>query len=475
MAGNTLIDTQKALLAGDYKLWNIVDDYLANIHRHQDLNIYIEVYDQEAKDAALRIQNKISKKEKLGQLFGLVVSIKDVICYENHEVTAGSKILKGFKSQFTATAIQRLLDEDAIIIGRTNCDEFAMGSSNEHSVYGPTKNGVDKDRVPGGSSGAAAVSVQMDTCSIAIGSDTGGSVRQPAGFCGVSGFKPSYGRISRYGLIAYASSFDQMGILGKELEDIALVLEVMSGADEMDATCSTKHVDSYSIFESSITNKILYFPEVVDHPKLDKEIRESFKGLLSLLEEKNQKVNAQKFDFIEYLVPCYYVLTTAEAMSNLSRYDGIRYGYRSSEVTSFADLYHKTRTEGFGKEVKRRIMLGAFVLSSGYYDAYYTKAQKIRRLISDAMDKIFETYDFIILPTTPTVAWKIGELTNDPVENYLSDIFTVLSNLCGLPTISIPLGTNSNKLPYGVQIIGKAFEEKKLLSFASSVQSWHNY
>lgn len=469
MSAQNIKTTQAGLLDGSIKLIDVVNARLSAIEQSQDLNIYLEVFGDEIKDKAQQLQEKIDKQpEELGKLFGVIFSIKDVLCYKDHKVTAASKILEGFESQFTATSIQRILDQDGLIIGRTNCDEFAMGSSNENSAYGVVKNGHDNNRVPGGSSGGAAVSVQMNTCDVALGTDTGGSVRQPAAFCGVTGMKPTYGRVSRYGLIAYASSFDQLGILAHHVEDIALTLEVVAGEDQFDATASTKQVPEYSKIDPISAKKFAYFKEVVEHPKLNALIKSSTLEMFDKLESEGHTVADVSFDLLEYLVPTYYVLTTAEASSNLSRYDGVRYGYRSKNIDSFDDFYHKTRTEGFGLEVKRRIMLGTFVLSSGYYDAYYAKAQKVRNKISIAINDILEKHDFIIMPTTTDVAWEIGSFDKDPVAIYLSDVFTVVANLCGLPAISVPLGKDENGNSFGIQLISSKYNEAKLLNAAYS-------
>ena len=402
-------------------------------------------------------------------LYGCVVSVKDNIVQEGKQTSAASKILEGYTSPFNATAIQKLLDEDAIIIGRTNCDEFGMGSNNENSIYGPTKNGADSNLIPGGSSGGAAVSVQMNTCLIALGSDTGGSIRQPATFCGVYGLKPSYGKISRYGLIAYASSFDQIGILGHNPDDIGLILEKIAGKDKMDATSSSNPVDSYDSNAIITAPKVAYISQMINHPKLSGEIKQCIQQKIDKIKSVGGQVIEVDFRYLEYLVPTYYVLTTAEASTNLSRYDGVRYGYRSQNSETLDEMYVNTRTEGFGKEVKRRIMLGTYVLSEGYFDAYFTKAQKVRRLIKEDVDKILEQVDFIILPTSTGLPWPIGKHSADPVEVYLSDVFTVLANLIGLPAISIPMGTNPDGIPLGIQIITKKYDENKLLAFAKSL------
>ena len=459
-----------SLEKGEITVEKLVQNYLDQINHTKDLNVYINIYAEEALTKAREIDEKTHSGQSVGKLAGMVLSIKDVLCYKDHPVTAGSKILKGFNSLFTATGIQRLLDEDAIIIGNVNCDEFAMGSSNENSCYGPTKNGYDPERIPGGSSGASAVSVQMDTCLVALGTDTGGSVRQPAAYCGVIGMKPSYGRISRYGLIAYASSFDQMGIISKDLFALSLVLSIAAGDDPKDGTSSTLPVQDYHNFDmSSESRKIAFFQECVSHPGLDAENKRLFLEKIEKLKSLGHTVESISFPLIDFLVPTYYILTTAEASSNLSRFDGVRYGHRTKNPSDINDLYKRTRDEGFGLEVKRRIVLGTFVLSSGYFDAYYTKAQKSRRLIKEEMEKIFSESDFIVMPSTTGQPWKIGEMDKDPVAIYLADIFTVLANLCGIPAINVPYYVDKlEDNHYGFQVLAPYMEEKSLLSFINN-------
>jgi len=457
------------VISGAISVEDLVISYLKRIEETVHLNIYVEVFESEAIAKARALDRRIQAGDhhSLGRLLGSIVSIKDVLCYKDHRVTAASNMLGDFKSQFTSTAIQRLLDEDAIIIGRTNCDEFAMGSTTEHTRYGPTLNGLDPDRVPGGSSGAAAVAVQQDTCLVSIGSDTGGSVRQPAAFCGVYGMKPTYGRISRYGLIAYGSSFDQIGVIAKHVRDISLALSVMSGSDPMDGTCSDRRPPAELTQEKEpSTYKIAYIPEVLEHEGLNQHIRLGCMEFLDELRSAGHTCEAISFDLLSYLVPAYYVLTTAEASSNLGRYDGIRYGHRTKDFKDLEELYERSRTEGFGLEVKRRIMMGTFVLSIGYFDAYFTKAQQIRTLIINRLQEIFDEYDFIVLPTTTDVAWKRGEMIEDPVAMYLADIYTVIANLGGYPAISIPKHSPGLTLPFGVQIMGDKYQEHRLLSFS---------
>ncbi len=465
----TLHQIQADLNRGTTTMLAIVEEYLARIESSKKLNAYVEVYAEEACQRAIELDKKYGEHpDKMGKLFGVVLSIKDVLCYAGHEVTAASKILEGFKSLYTATAIERLLAEDAIIIGRTNCDQFAMGSTNENSVYGPSLNAADITKVPGGSSGGSAVSVQADTCLVSLGSDTGGSVRQPAAFCGLIGLKPTYGRISRYGLLAYASSFDQIGILGKNIEDVALLLEVMAGEDKMDSTSSSRAVEKYaSLPEYTKKARIAYFDTAINHASIDADIRRQTLDCIARLKAAGHTVEAVDFPYLDYIIPAYYVLTTAEASSNLSRYDGIRYAYRDPEAKTLQETYEKSRTEGFSKEVKRRIMLGTFVLSAGYYDAYYAKAQKVRRLIQEKTLEILSRHDFILMPTSPSPAFGLGEKTKDPVEMYLADIYTVQANMTGMPAINLPLGTHESGLPLGIQLMANKFEEASLLTFSN--------
>jgi len=458
------------LQLGTLSCSTLVRHYLDNIKKKSHLNAFLSVYEEEALQRAEEVDKKI-KQGRAGKLAGLVISLKDVLAHENHPLQAGSKILTDFTSLYQATAVKRLLDEDAIIIGRTNCDEFGMGSSNENSAFGPVLNELNTSRVPGGSSGGSAVAVQADMCCISIGSDTGGSVRQPAAFCGIVGFKPTYSRISRYGLVAYASSFDCIGILGKCVEDVALVLEVIAGADEFDSTVSTLPVPSYAkgLTSSNKKYKVAYIKETLESDGLQKEIKESILVQLKKIEEAGHTIEAIDFPLLEYCLPTYYILATAEASSNLSRYDGVRYGYRSNNASDLNSLYKKTRSEGFGREVQRRILLGTFVLSSSYYDAYYTKAQKVRRMIRDKTREIFSEYDFIVMPTAPTTAFKVGEHTANPMEMYLGDLYSVPANVAGVPAISVPCGVDANGLPIGFQIVSNDFEESKLFQFAYSI------
>jgi aspartyl-tRNA(Asn)/glutamyl-tRNA(Gln) amidotransferase subunit A len=451
---------------------DVVQHYLTQIKKKQHLNAFVEVYETEALQQAKTLDVKRKNGGVIGKLHGVVIALKDVICYKDHKVTAASKILEGFTSLYSATAVQRLLNEDAIIIGNCNCDEFAMGSSTENSVYGATLNAADNTKVPGGSSGGSAVAVQAGMCMVSLGSDTGGSVRQPADFCGIVGLKPSYGKISRYGLIAYASSFDQIGVFANTVEDAGLLLEIMQGEDEYDSTAEP--TDNRQLVISKEGNKkykIAYFKEALHHPSLDKEIQQQIFSLINKLKEDGHIVEEIYFDLLEYVVPTYYILTTAEASSNLSRFDGVRYGYRSNnaEIKDLTNFYKYTRSEGFGKEVQKRIMLGTFVLSTGYFDAYFTKAQQVRKLLCDKTNSTFADYEAIILPTSPTTAFALGKKSKDPIAMYLADIYTVFANLTGIPGISIPLFKHSNNLPFGLQILTAKNNELTLLQLSATM------
>jgi aspartyl-tRNA(Asn)/glutamyl-tRNA(Gln) amidotransferase subunit A len=461
-------DYQSLLLNGKASCAEAVSYYIKRIEQNQHLNAFLEVYRDEAFERAAFLDEKRNAGEQTGKLHGVIVGLKDVISYKGHKLSAGSRILEGFQSVYNATVVQKLLDEDAIIIGRQNCDEFAMGSSNENSAYGPVLNAADNSRVPGGSSGGSAVSVQADLCMISLGSDTGGSVRQPADFCGIVGLKPSYGSVSRFGLIAYASSFDQIGIFAKSVGDAALTLEVISGKDEYDSTVADVNFQSKSEILNKGTFKIGYFPVTFDHPGLDAEIAQQQKDFISGLSKNGISVSPIDFDLLDYIVPTYYILTTAEASSNLSRYDGLKYGAHQP-AKELNDQVNLTRSNFFGKEVKRRIMLGTFVLSEGYYDAYVTQAQRIRNILLEKVQSVFKEVDAIIFPVSPTTAFKIGEKANDPIEMFLADIYTVFANLTGIPAISIPLFKHSNGMPFGLQVMASHLNELTLLPLAEKL------
>ena len=467
----SLSDIQELVIKKEISLVQICQEYINRIKSSKS-NAFIEVFEKEALSKAEEIQKKIISND-FGLLAGIFVGLKDNICYKDHSLTASSKMLKGFKSLFSATAVEKIINEDAIILGRLNCDEFAMGSSNENSIYGPVKNPIDENKVPGGSSGGSAAAVAEGLCNIALGSDTGGSIRQPASFCGVIGMKPTYGRISRYGLIAYGSSFDQIGVFSKKIQDANILIHVMSGSDEFDSTVSSKEPSNKKI---KLSNKKFSFgipDEYLNFEGLDVEIKNKLLSVIEDLKENGHKVEILKFPFLKYLVPTYYVLTTAEASSNLARYDGAHYGFRTNNALDINSTYVNSRSEGFGIEVKRRIMLGNFVLSSGYYDAYFTKAQKVRRLIKDKTEEMLKNNDVLILPTAPSTAFNIGEI-KDPIKMYLQDIFTVHANITGAPAISLPIGTHSNNLPFGIQLIAKRFQENTLFEVSDLLMESHS-
>jgi aspartyl-tRNA(Asn)/glutamyl-tRNA(Gln) amidotransferase subunit A len=458
----SITDIATQIRSGQTSLREVVHFYLDQIEANKHTNAYIEVWAEEAMLRADLLQTEWQNGADL-PLFGAVLSLKDNLAYQGHVVTAGSKILEGYEAIYTATAVQRLLDAGAIFIGRTNCDQFGMGSSNENTIYGPVHNGLDHSRTSGGSSGGAAVSVQTDTCIAAIGSDTGGSVRQPAAFCGLYGFKPTYGRISRYGLIAYGSSFDQIGVIGRNTTDLTMLLQVMAGHDPLDATSSSRALE-LSTDKTPQKRRIAYIKEAFESDGLDPHIRAAAMQYLEDAKNNGDEITEVDFPLLDYIIPTYYVLTTAEASSNLARYDGVRYGHRANNTTSLDVMYAKTRTEGFSDEVKRRILLGTFVLSSGYYDAYYTKAQQARNLIRAALLDILENHDFILLPVAPTVAWPIGYRNDDPVATYLADIYTVLANLCGIPALAFPAGLHpENGMPIGLQLMAAPWQDFSLL------------
>ena len=449
----------------------LTEEAIKQISENHRLNAFLEVFESSALAQALVIDEKI-KAGTEGKLAGVIVGLKDNICYKGHKVSASSKILEGFESLYSATVVERLIAEDAIIIGRLNCDEFAMGSSNENSAFGNVLNPLNNSCVPGGSSGGAAAAVAAGLCHVTLGSDTGGSIRQPASFTGTVGLKPTYGRVSRYGLIAYASSFDQIGPITKTVQDAALILEVISGKDKHDNTCSSEKVESYSSqINETKKYKIAYIKECVEAEGIDSEVKQIILNQIETLKSLGHSVEAISFPYLDYLVPTYYVLTTAEASSNLSRFSGIHYGHRTQITSDLENTYKKSRSEGFGKEVKRRIMLGTFVLSSGYYDAYYSKGQKVRRIIHEKTKDIFKTFDFILTPSTPGTAFEFGKNSADPIKMYLEDIFTVQANIAGVPAISVPCGIHSNGLPMGLQIMANYFEEGKLLNIASKIKS----
>jgi aspartyl-tRNA(Asn)/glutamyl-tRNA(Gln) amidotransferase subunit A len=460
---------RKRLLGGEVTCKGTIESYLEKAKSSSSLNAFLQLFD-ESMEAAEKVDQKV-KGGKAGKLAGFVLGIKDVIAIKDKRLTCGSKILENFVSPYDATVVERLKEEDAIVIGKTNMDEFAMGSSTEFSAYGPVLNPADNTRVPGGSSGGSASAVGAGLCHAALGTDTGGSIRQPASFCGVVGLKPTYGRVSRYGLVAYASSFDAIGPFANSVYDIALILEVIAGHDQRDSTSADKPVPRYTTFlERDVKDLKVGVAKEALSAGVDGEIRESVEKQIDNLRASGVDIIEISLPHLDYTIPAYYILATAEASSNLERYDGARYGHRANGIEDLEEMYLRSRTEGFGPEVKRRIMLGTFVLSAGYYDAYYRKAQKVRRIIKQDFDEAFKKVDAIVTPTAPTTAFKIGEKTSDPLQMYLSDIFTVSANLAGIPAISLPVGKDSKSLPIGLQLMGRQFEEEKILRLANFIE-----
>ncbi|WP_342265306.1 Asp-tRNA(Asn)/Glu-tRNA(Gln) amidotransferase subunit GatA [Cardinium endosymbiont of Philonthus spinipes] len=449
----------------------VVRQFLQHIHTQKDLNAFVNIYDQEIVEQAEVVNQKI-KADKGGALAGMVIGLKDMVAYKDHPLQAGSKILTNYISPFDATVTERLLAADALIIGHQNCDEFGMGSSSENDYFGTVLNPLDKTRVAGGSSGGSAAAVKAKMCHVSIGTDTGGSVRQPAAFCGLVGLKPSYGRISRHGLVAYASSFDTAGIFAHTVADCASVLEVIAGPDAFDDTAAAKEVPCYtSALDHPGPYKVACLAGTLSNGGLQPEIKEHTLRSLELLKKAGNQVDNVHFELLTYALPTYYILVNAEASTNLARFDGIRYGYRSSHATTLEEVYTKSRTEGFAKEVKKRIMLGAFVLSDSQCETHYVKALKVRNMIKKAMQDILNHYDFIILPTTTTTAFKVNSFASNPLSMYWGDLYTVLASVAGLPAISLPNGVDQKNLPIGIQVIGNYFEEAKLLAFASQFEA----
>ncbi|MCS6989017.1 MAG: Asp-tRNA(Asn)/Glu-tRNA(Gln) amidotransferase subunit GatA [Chloroherpetonaceae bacterium] len=463
-------DLREKLLSKSLSVESVVSTFLARIEEKARLNAYLSVFKESALARARELDAKLASGKPIGKLFGLPLAVKDNIAIKGEKLTCASRILENFTSVYSATAIERLLAEDAVILGKTNLDEFAMGSSNENSAFGAAKNPINEEYVPGGSSGGSAAAVAADLALVALGSDTGGSVRQPASFCDVVGIKPTYGRVSRYGLVAFGSSFDQIGVLSKTVEDAALALEVIAGEDPMDSTSSDKPVEAYASATFDPKRLRIGVPKEFFADALDKEINAMIRGALEKLQAKGAMLVELSLPHSEYALATYYILATAEASSNLARYDGARYGYRAKGVKDMAEMYVKSRSEGFGREVKRRIMLGTYVLSAGYYDAYYRKAQKVRRLIRDDYLKAFEQVDVIASPTSPVPPFKFGEKMTDPLTMYLADIYTVPMNLAGVPAISVPIGRNAQGLPIGLQLIGNLFAESTVFAVAKLVE-----
>lgn len=451
----------------------IVDYYLSNIEqKNEKYNAFIKIFDREfIYDQVTRSQRMIDEGN-ITPLVGIPIAIKDNINVKGYPTTCASKILSNYISPYNATVVEKLYAAGAIIIGKTNLDEFAMGSTNENSFYGIVRNPLDPELVSGGSSGGSAVAVAADMVPLSLGSDTGGSIRLPAAFCGIYGLKPTYGVVSRYGLVAYASSLDQIGPFSKYVEDLFMIMQVISGFDPYDSTSSRDFKPDF--VDDSMNIKLAFrdvrglrigFPtKIIDDPAVEDVVRNSVNDIIRLLEDNGAMIKEIEFPYLEYAIPCYYIIATSEASSNLARYDGVRYGFRANDCEDVRTMMKKSRGEGFGLEVKRRILVGTFCLSSGYYDAYYKKALKVRNIIKKDFQNILKEVDFVIMPTSPTLPWKIGEKINDPVQMYLSDIYTVAVNLAGLPSVNIPY--YKYHFPVGIQIISDHFQESKIMSLA---------
>jgi aspartyl-tRNA(Asn)/glutamyl-tRNA(Gln) amidotransferase subunit A len=436
----------------------------------RSLNVFLRLFTDEALGRAREIDRRIAAGSA-GSLAGMVVALKDNLCMRGDRVTCASRILEDCVSLYDATVVERLLASDAVIIGKTNLDEFGMGSSTENSAFGPVRHPLDPDRVPGGSSGGSAVAVAAGMAHAALGSDTGGSIRQPAAFCGVVGLKPTYGRVSRYGLVALASSFDQIGPLARTVSDAARVLQVIAGVDPKDSTSVDRPVPDYlAALTGDVAGLRVGLPRESLEEGLQDEVKDAVLRAVDAFRAAGGTVREISLPHSEYVISTYYILMTAEASSNLARYDGARYGYRSRDGSDLTEMYRRSRSEGFGAETKRRIMLGTYVLSAGYYDAYYLKAQKVRRLIQTDYLNAFAEVDCVLMPTTPTTAFRSGEKTSDPLQMYLSDIYTVSANLAGLPAVSVPFGRDGEGLPVGIQLVGKQFDEATLLRAAEFLE-----
>ncbi|ACM59876.1 aspartyl/glutamyl-tRNA(Asn/Gln) amidotransferase subunit A [Caldicellulosiruptor bescii] len=461
----------------EVKCQEVVESVLERIKQVEDkVKSYITITEEQALENAKKIDEKIAKGEQVGSLYGLPIALKDNLCTDGIKTTCASKILYNFVPPYDATVVKKLKENNMTLLGKLNMDEFAMGSSTENSAFHTTRNPWDLERVPGGSSGGSAAAVAADEAFFTLGSDTGGSIRQPASLCGVVGMKPTYGRVSRFGLVAFASSLDQIGPLTKDVEDCALAMNIICGHDPYDATSAPIEVPD---FTKALVNDVkglkIGVPREYMEKGINDEVKKAIEKALELLKSLGADYEEFSIPIVEYALPTYYIIASSEASSNLARYDGIKYGYRTQNYEDLIDLYKKTRSEGFGAEVKRRIMLGTYALSAGYYDAYYKKGLQVRTLIKRAFDEAFQKYDVIITPTSPTTAFKIGERVSNPLEMYMSDICTVPVNIAGLPAISIPCGFDSNNLPIGLQIIGKAFDEQTILRVAYTYEQNSGY
>ncbi len=453
---------------------SIVSEIEKTLENAEQLNGELNSFLSIERERSVSRAQLLDSADDTGPLKGLAIAVKDNICTKSMRTSCGSRILGNYKAQYDATAISRLNDAGAIVVGKTNMDEFAMGSSNESSAFGPAKNPWDVTRVPGGSSGGSAVAVASGVVRAALGSETGGSVRQPASLCGIVGFKPTYGRISRYGLVAFASSLDNIGIFGQTSRDVADVLGVIAGRDPLDSTSADVPVPDYAAtLDDDIAGKTIGIPRALLGEGLDEDVRDSVLAAIDNFKNLGAKTVDVELPYAKYGIAVYYIIATAEASSNLARYDGVRYGFRAEDSPELRQMYFKTREEGFGPEVKRRIMLGTYVLSSGYYDAYYSKAQKVRALVKRDYETAFTKCDAILTPTSPTTAFKIGEKSDDPIAMYLSDIYTVSANLAGVPAVSVPCGLSSDGLPIGVQLVGNFWSESTLLNLTHKYETAH--
>jgi len=483
----TISQVKTGLKHKDFSCVDLVNYYLGQISKQRDLNSFITVMSASALDQAKKVDQKIASRQELDKLEGVPIAIKDLILTKGVKTTASSKILANYVAPYDATVVSRLKEAGAIILGKNNCDEFAMGSSNETSAFGPVLNPWDNSRVPGGSSGGSAAAVAADECVFAIGTDTGGSIRQPAALCGVVGLKPTYGRVSRYGLIAMTSSLDQPGPITRAVEDSAMVLNVIAGQDNYDATASAKRVENYlSALSQNIKGLKVGLPKEYFAEGISSEVAAAISQAIKKIEDLGARVEEVSLPHTSFALAVYYVILPAEAASNLARFDGIRYGFRSEVARNLSEIYHKTKAEGFGPEVKRRIMIGTYVLSAGYQEAYYLRAKKVQNLIKHEYAEVFKKVDALLTPTSPTTAFKLGEKSGsprgaageagDPLTMYLADVFTVSANIAGLCGISLPAGFDKNNLPIGLQILGAPFAESQILRLAYNYQEatdWH--
>lgn len=472
----TAVELGKKIKAKEISVTEATQAYLDQIEKvENDVHSYVTIDKEGALKRAEEVQKMIDGGTLLSPLAGVPVAIKDNMCTKGTRTTCSSKILENFVPTFTSEAVLNLEKAGAVIIGKTNMDEFAMGSTTETSYYGVTRNPWNLEHVPGGSSGGSCAAVAAGECAYALGSDTGGSIRQPSSFCGVTGIKPTYGTVSRYGLIAYGSSLDQIGPIAKDVTDCATILETIASHDVKDSTSVEREYDFTSALTDDVKGMKIGIPRDYFGDGLSADVKEQILNAVKILEEKGAVVEEFDLSLVKYAIPAYYIIADAEASSNLARFDGVKYGYRTEEYEGLHNMYKKTRSEGFGAEVKRRIMLGSFVLSSGYYDAYYLKALRTKALIKQAFDKAFAKYDMIVAPAAPTTAPELGKSLSDPMKMYLSDIYTISVNLAGLPGISIPVGKDSKGLPVGMQLIGDCFQEKKIIQAAYTFEQTRTY